>query len=358
MESCSICYEPSTSSMIACQLCPATVCASCYIEYIKNLPFQNATLKCVNTACSNAHNLFGLSRSMNESDFECLMSCVNDKQRLRVEADTIKSQEEIQRKALMIGKHEKKVIETVDNISELLTPQCPKCNAKFDDFDGCFSIMCRSCDKNFCGWCLKFHGSSAKVHIHATHCTSKIGINHERSHHGTKEQFEFCFASKVAYKLNFSFDKDDQVFKDAISRLEVHLHRHRIYFADGDFHVERTIEYPNNHHPDVEIVQPRHEDIVERRRQELRRQEQLRERAERRRIEEQRLHDVNLRIAKSRDHLHKQMLIREAEERDPDPDNTKPSIRLCSLCITYARHDKRTCPRRQQAAQVEPIEIL
>ena len=334
---CSICYEPN-SSMIACQSCLITVCASCYIEYIKSLPFQNATLKCVNTACLNCHTVFGLSRIMNEADFECFMSCVIHKQRLLVEMETIKSQEEIQQRALMIGENEKRVIEMVNTISELLTPQCPNCSTKFDDFDGCFSVKCRTCNMDFCGWCMNVCGESHIIHMHATNCPSKEGINHERSYYGTKEQFEYCFASKIAYKLNTSFNKNDKVFKEAISRLEVHLHRHRIYLDDGDFHVERTIEYPvlpfqdNNAPPHPFIPEP-HPFIPA----PIAPYHQLRAQARRRMIRD-RMRDA------------RNALIREAEERDPDPDNKKPRVRLCSCCHTYARHDKRSCPQRFQEA--------
>ena len=352
---CSICYEPN-SSMIACQSCLITVCASCYIEYIKSLPFQNATLKCVNTACLNCHTVFGLSRIMNEADFECFMSCVIHKQRLLVEMETIKSQEEIQQRALMIGENEKRVIEMVNTISELLTPQCPNCSTKFDDFDGCFSVKCRTCNMDFCGWCMNVCGESHIIHMHATNCPSKEGINHERSYYGTKEQFEYCFASKIVSKLNTSFNKEDNVFKDAVSRLEVHLHRHRIYLEDGVFHAERTIEYPNipfhnnnvqnfipEPHPFIPAPIANHpgfnrmiDDIV---------------------VEPMRLLEVMRRNRMRRDRMRnvREALIREAEERDPDPDNKKPRVRLCSCCHTYARHDKRTCPERfQQVA--EPVE--
>ncbi len=68
---------------------------------------------------------------------------------------------------------------------KILTLKCPRCEAAFVDFDGCFALTCSHCPCRFCAWCLKDCGTNA--HDCAAACGLKYGGN---GYFGTKVQFE------------------------------------------------------------------------------------------------------------------------------------------------------------------------
>ena len=39
-------------------------------------------------------------------------------------------------------------------VDRILTLQCPRCNAAFLDFNGCFALTCHRCRCGFCAYCL------------------------------------------------------------------------------------------------------------------------------------------------------------------------------------------------------------
>lgn len=49
-------------------------------------------------------------------------------------------------------------------VDDVLNLRCPKCNAVFYDFSGCFAVSCE-CRESFCGWCLKGCGHDAHAHV-------------------------------------------------------------------------------------------------------------------------------------------------------------------------------------------------
>lgn len=52
----------------------------------------------------------------------------------------------------------------------ILTLTCPSCKAAFFDFDGCATVTCSSCRKEFCGLCLDYFGGSDIVRLHVMEC--------------------------------------------------------------------------------------------------------------------------------------------------------------------------------------------
>lgn len=64
------------------------------------------------------------------------------------------------------SEHETMVDMVYDQATLLLVPECPHCHAKFIDWDNCYSITCKNCNKDFCGVCLSFYGTSRETHDH------------------------------------------------------------------------------------------------------------------------------------------------------------------------------------------------
>ena len=50
-------------------------------------------------------------------------------------------------------------------VDRILTLQCPRCNAAFLDFEGCFALKCHRCDCQFCAYCLADCGRDAHPHV-------------------------------------------------------------------------------------------------------------------------------------------------------------------------------------------------
>jgi hypothetical protein len=73
-------------------------------------------------------------------------------------------------------------------VNSILTLQCPSCAKAFDNFDGCFALMCQDegghgCRAGFCAYCLELCGTNA--HAHVGTCT----FNSSRSVHGSISRF-------------------------------------------------------------------------------------------------------------------------------------------------------------------------
>ena len=49
----------------------------------------------------------------------------------------------------------------------LLTLKCPRCEAAFLDFNGCFALTCHRCKCGFCAYCLADCGNDAHAHVAA-----------------------------------------------------------------------------------------------------------------------------------------------------------------------------------------------
>ena len=60
-----------------------------------------------------------------------------------------------------------------NEVSELLTTKCPRCDAAFVDFTGCCALQCASCPAYFCAWCLKLSADSGSNHSHVANCREK-----------------------------------------------------------------------------------------------------------------------------------------------------------------------------------------
>ena len=48
---------------------------------------------------------------------------------------------------------------------KILTLKCPRCEAAFYDFDGCFALTCQRCSAGFCAYCLNDCGNDAHQHV-------------------------------------------------------------------------------------------------------------------------------------------------------------------------------------------------
>ena len=69
-------------------------------------------------------------------------------------------------------------------MERLLTLKCPRCEAAFLDFNGCFALTCHRCACAFCAYCLQNCGDDAHRHV------ARCGRNPSSDVFGTVEQFE------------------------------------------------------------------------------------------------------------------------------------------------------------------------
>ena len=70
-----------------------------------------------------------------------------------------------------------KVVEHVKGkVDELLSTSiaCPHCGAAFFDFNGCMSLTCGLCNKEFCGVCLAVHRTTADGHAAVLECLGSL----------------------------------------------------------------------------------------------------------------------------------------------------------------------------------------
>ena len=80
---------------------------------------------------------------------------------------------------------ELRVEQTVRHIQDkILTLKCPRCEAAFVDFNGCFALTCHRCQCGFCAYCLANCGGDA--HAHVAQCPHRL----QEGHGGSFAQFE------------------------------------------------------------------------------------------------------------------------------------------------------------------------
>lgn len=73
-----------------------------------------------------------------------------------------------------------KVVEHVlGKVDELLSTSigCPHCGAAFFDFNGCMSLSCGLCNKEFCGVCLAVHPRTADGHAAVLECLQALPVS-------------------------------------------------------------------------------------------------------------------------------------------------------------------------------------
>lgn len=70
-----------------------------------------------------------------------------------------------------------KVVEhVIGKVDELLSTSiaCPHCGAAFYDFNGCMSLTCGLCNKEFCGVCLAVHRTTSDGHAAVLECLGNL----------------------------------------------------------------------------------------------------------------------------------------------------------------------------------------
>ena len=83
-------------------------------------------------------------------------------------------------------------------VDELLTLRCPRCQAAFVDFSGCFALKCSHCPCGFCAWCLEDCGDDA--HRHVASCPESK--NPPGDYFGTKPAFDRHHLERRQHKVN------------------------------------------------------------------------------------------------------------------------------------------------------------
>lgn len=99
-------------------------------------------------------------KSHNILDLEILEKQYSDREKKFIESvvnDTIQEQ------------NNKQIVKTLlCKIQEILSDSiaCPYCKKTFVDFSGCMALMCGTCDKEFCGVCMKIHSDQQNNDAH------------------------------------------------------------------------------------------------------------------------------------------------------------------------------------------------
>jgi len=102
----------------------------------------------------------------------------------RVEAEN-KAALERERLRKMVSLQEEEVRVRYNHVvDKIFNLRCPRCEAPFYDFTGCFALTCSRCPCGFCALCLKDCGADA--HTHVAQCG--VGRLHG-TYYGTIEQF-------------------------------------------------------------------------------------------------------------------------------------------------------------------------
>lgn len=229
---CSCCFDTIINDCITCDSCKNSTCSECLVSYLINITPDMIKTKinkdmngiiCLNPECEFTLDLYEISRSLSKDSFNVFHKIWNNLFRYKVEIDT-----------LQINKEQKdETMSIVNEWSELLTPKCPSCNQGFNEFDGCFSIKCSRCKHHFCGWCLDYHGESRSVHIHATYCRKKEGININDDYYGSKNEFDICLSRNVMTKINHILIKNnDKKYSEALYKMKKQFEMHGLYIDD------------------------------------------------------------------------------------------------------------------------------
>lgn len=229
---CSCCYDAIESDCITCISCKNNTCSDCLVTYLTNFTPDVIKTKinkdmngimCLNTECECTLDLYEISRSLSKENFNEFHKIWNNLFRYKVEIDTLQTNKEQKDETMSI----------VNEWFELLTPKCPSCNQGFNEFDGCFSIKCSRCKHHFCGWCLDYHGESRAVHIHATYCRKKEGININDDYYGTKKEFDICLSRNVMTKINHILIKSNhKKYSEALYKMRKQFEMHGLYIDD------------------------------------------------------------------------------------------------------------------------------
>ncbi len=116
-----------------------------------------------------------------------------ERQRLQDEKERVARMDELQRAV-----HEARQY----IVDDIVTLKCPRCQAAFLDFEGCFALRCNQCRCGFCAWCLDDCGEDA--HAHVARCPEKTN---QQQYHGTKAEFEQHHTARRKRKVRDYLDR-------------------------------------------------------------------------------------------------------------------------------------------------------
>jgi hypothetical protein len=188
---CCICYEVS-SNCISCDsehhLCSGCLDLFAQTEAVYNKHHINAnkgSLRCPGTGCSHAFKQSFLAQHLPEETLELFLTawelCLEQK---AAQAEAIEAMQALSHQGAATDADAARTY----IVNSILTLQCPSCTKAFDNFDGCFALMCQDegghgCRAGFCAYCLELCGTNAHAHVGA--CT----FNASRSVHGSIDRF-------------------------------------------------------------------------------------------------------------------------------------------------------------------------
>jgi len=150
----------------------AWVAAFCSSDNGRRQTDAGGELACSASSCAAIFSTHRLAQHISPASFGQVMDMI----RHVVEQAVSREQEQLFRARLegevarmaqegTVGIHSRKILE------EILLLRCPRCQAAFDGFTGCFALSCNNCPCNFCASCLKDCGPDA--HQHVARCPEK-----------------------------------------------------------------------------------------------------------------------------------------------------------------------------------------
>lgn len=161
---CVICMDELSSELgeienyISCTSGHA-LCIVCFTSYTTNDEFMLKALqswpihKCIPCPC--CENLLPTRKEI--KNYEILQLYVDAEIALSA-ASAEASVEKSQPSSIAVGGNSPLhiIYGSINNIADTCK-RCPYCNTVFYDFSGCMALSCISCNKHFCGFCLKVH---------------------------------------------------------------------------------------------------------------------------------------------------------------------------------------------------------
>lgn len=163
---CVICIDELNPELgenyIAC-ISGHALCITCFTSYTTNDEFILKSLqnwhihKCISCPC--CEKLLPARKEIQNN--EILQLYVDAEIALSVastEVSVLASVEKSHSSAVAVGGSSPLhiIYGAINNIADT-SKRCPYCNTVFYDFSGCMALSCISCNKNFCGYCLKVH---------------------------------------------------------------------------------------------------------------------------------------------------------------------------------------------------------
>jgi hypothetical protein len=101
-------------------------------------------------------------------------------------------------------------------IERVMYLRCPRCEAVFVDFQGCFALTCGKCKAAFCAWCLQDFGDSAQCHRHLASGCSRAQTQSANTMYGTLDEFHASHRQRQTHELRRALERVKPAMRDQV----------------------------------------------------------------------------------------------------------------------------------------------